>query len=212
MYLGVSTTGYGTSFFMPTILSQLGWTSVRAQVLSIPIYIVAAICSLLAAYLSDRLRHRYTFIVLGVLVATTGYAALLSPQHRVSVAGRYVAIYLIVSGGYIAQPITLVWLSNNMGGHYKRGVAAAMQIGFGNLSGIVASNIYITKQRPRYPVGYGVSLALLWVCALAVTVLALGLRRENAKRDRGERDGRLDLPRGERENLGDEHPRFQFVY
>jgi len=211
MYLGIVNTGYSTSFFIPTILQELGWTSVRAQVLSIPIYIVAAIFALVAAFLTDYFRHRYTFTMVGICVASIGYIVLLAQKH-VSVPGRYVAIYLIVIGGYITQPITLVWLSNNMGGHYKRSVNAAMQIGFGNLGGIVASNIFITKQQPTYPVGYGVSLAMLWVCGIACTALLAGLTYENRKRDRGERDDRYDLPKEELENLGDDHPRFRFVY
>jgi hypothetical protein len=36
MYFGIVNTGYATSFFTPTILRQLGWTSVRAQVINIP--------------------------------------------------------------------------------------------------------------------------------------------------------------------------------
>lgn len=211
MYLGVSNTGYSTSFFTPTILSELGWTAVRAQVLSIPIYIVAAIIALATAYLTDRLRHRFAFAMFGICVASIGYIILLL-QHSVPVSGRYVAIYLVMAGGYITQPITLVWLSNNMGGHYKRSISAAMQIGFGNIGGIIASNIYITDQKPRYPVGYGVSLALLWLCGIACTVLFIGLKLENNKRGRGERDGRYDLPQEEQENLGDDHPRFRFVY
>lgn len=211
MYLGVSNTGYGTSFFTPTILSQLGWTAVRAQVLSIPIYVVAAVACLVSAVLTDRLRHRYAFAMLGVVIASIGYIILLA-QVYVSVGVRYFAVYLIMSGGYITQPITLVWLSNNMGGHHKRSISAAMQIGFGNLGGIVASNIYITKQKPRYPVGYGVSLALMWVCAIACTVLAMGMRIENKKRERGERNGRLNLSPEEVGNLGDDHPKFRFTY
>lgn len=35
MYLGIVTSTYATSFFIPTILRQLGWTSLRAQVMSI---------------------------------------------------------------------------------------------------------------------------------------------------------------------------------
>lgn len=211
MYFGIVTTGYSTSFFTPTILSQLGWTSVRAQVLSIPIYVLAAAVSLFAAYWSDHFRHRYTFVILGVLVATTGYITLLA-QSTVSVAGRYIAIYLIMVGGYITQPITLVWLNNNMGGHYKRSINAAMQIGFGNLGGIVASNIFITTQRPKFVVGYSVALALLWLCAGAATVLVWGMKRENGRRDRGERDARLRLEGEEVRNLGDDHPRFRYGY
>ena len=218
MYLGVSTTGYSLSFFIPTILSELGWTSVRAQVLSIPIYVVAAVVCLVSAFISDKIRHRYSFIILGVLVASTGYIPLLAQRNNVSVAGRYTAVYLILSGAYIAQPISLIWLANNMGGHYKRAIGPAMQIGFGNLSGVIASNIFLTDQRPTYRVGYGVAFACLWLAALAATAMLWGLRRENAKRARGERDDRLRGASGEAQaeaeadNLGDDHPHFRFVY
>ena len=211
MYLGVNNTGYSTSFFIPTILSQLGWTAVHAQVMSIPPYIVAAVFSVTVALLTDRLRHRYAFAMAGIAIATIGYIVLLA-QDAVSVSGRYVAIFLIMVGGYITQPITLVWLQNNMGGHYKRSIGAAMQIGFGNCGGIIASNIYLTNQKPRYPVGYGVSLGLLWLCGLACTVLFVGLKLENNKREQGKRDHRLSLPKEEVENLGDDHPKFRFTY
>lgn len=211
MYIGVSNTGYSTSFFTPTILSELGWTSVRAQLLSIPIYIVATLVALAVAFLSDRLRNRYAFVMLGLSVASIGYAVLLS-QKFVSVGGRYFAVYLVMAGGYITQPVTLVWLSNNMGGHYKRSINAGMQIGFGNLGGIIASNIYITSEKPTYHVGYGVSLALLWLCGIAGTVLFSGMRHENKMRDQGKRDDRFNLPEQELGNMGDDHPNFRFVY
>ena len=211
MYLGVTNTGYSTSFFVPTILSELGWTAVRAQVMSIPPYIVATVISVTVALLTDRLRHRYAFAMAGIALATIGYIVLLA-QDAVPVSGRYVAIYLIIIGGYITQPITLVWLQNNMGGHYKRSIGAAMQIGFGNCGGIIASNIYLTNQKPKYPVGYGVSLGLLWLCGLACTVFFVGLKVENYKREQGKRDHRLNLPRNEVENLGDDHPKFRFTY
>lgn len=211
MYLGATNTGYSTSFFTPTILAQLGWTSIRAQIYSIPIYIVATVVCLTSALLTDHFRHRYAFAMLGVAVSSIGYIILLA-QSSVSVGGRYAAVYLVMAGGYIIQPITLVWLSNNMGGHYKRSISAAMQIGFGNLGGIIASNIYITDQKPIYPVGYGVSLGLMWVSGIACTVLFIGMRLENKKRDRGERNDRLSLPKEERDNLGDDHPGFRFVY
>ena len=211
MYLGVSNTGYSTSFFTPTILKELGWTSVHAQVMSIPIYIVAFIVTLIVAFFTDRLRHRYAFIMTGISLGTVGYVILLA-QKGVSIGGRYFAVYLVTVGGYIAQPITLVWLNNNMGGHYKKSAGAAMQIGFGNCAGIVASNIYITKDAPEYLVGYGTSLALLWLSGFACTAFLIGLWRENKKRDQGRRDDRFNLPREELENLGDDHPRFRFAY
>ena len=210
MYLGVVNTGYSTSFFTPTILKELGWTSVHAQVLSIPIYIVACVVALITAVLTDRMRHRYAFIMTGIIVATVGYVILLA-QKGVGVKVRYLALYLVMAGGYITQPVTLVWLNNNLGGHYKRSIGSAVQVGLGNCGGIIASNIYITTQAPTYVIGYGVSVGLLWLCGLASTAFFIGMRLENRKRDRGERDDRYDLPREELENLGDDHPRFRYT-
>lgn len=149
--------------------------------------------------------------MLGVLLTTIGYGILLA-QEYVNVSIRYIAVFLIAAGANITQPVALAWLNNNMGGHYKRNISAAMQIGFGNCGGIVASNIYITTQAPTYPVGFGVSLALMWICGLACTMFLIGLRMENTKRDRGEREERYNLPKEELENLGDDHPSFRFSY
>ncbi|KAK3621191.1 hypothetical protein LTR56_017153 [Elasticomyces elasticus] len=209
MYLGIVNTGYATSFFTPTILTELGYKAEKAQVRSIPIFIVATVVCGITAWFSDRLRHRYAFAITGVCIATIGYVVLLC-QGTVSVNGRYGAVFLVVSGGYMAQPITLGWINNCMGGHYKRSISSAFQVGFGNMGGIVASNIFITNQAPKYPVGFGVSLALVWVTALSCTGLLIGLMIENRKRDRGERDWRLELP--DADNLGDDHPHFRFTY
>jgi len=81
-------------------------------------------------------------------------------------------------------------------------------IGLGNGGGLIASNIFITKQAPYYSVGYGVSLALLLNTGLFATMFLFLLKRENKKRDDGLRDGRLNLP--DADNLGDDHPSFRF--
>jgi MFS family permease len=125
MYLGIVTTSYSGSFFTPTILKQLGWTSIHAQVMSIPIFIFATVCALTCAVISDRIHHRFGFIIGGCLLATIGYVILLN-MHRVAVGVRYFALFTVVGGGYIAQPVTLVWLNNNVSGHYKRSVSSAM--------------------------------------------------------------------------------------
>jgi hypothetical protein len=57
MYLGALNTGYATSFFTPSILLDMGWTSLMAQVMSIPIYVVAAIMTLCTAILSQETKR-----------------------------------------------------------------------------------------------------------------------------------------------------------
>ncbi|KAL1587290.1 hypothetical protein WHR41_04431 [Cladosporium halotolerans] len=209
MYIGIVNTGYATSFFTPTIIRELGYTAQAAQVRSIPVFVVATVISLVVAWTADRMRHRFAFCILGICIASVGYIILLC-QDQVSVGVRYFAIFVIVSGGYTCQPVTLAWIQNNMTGHYKRSISSAMMVGFGNCGGIIASNIFITNQAPHYTVGYGTSLGLLWMCAAACVVLLLGVRMENKKRDRGERDWRLDTI--DADNLGDDHPHFRFTY
>ncbi|KAI9756266.1 MAG: hypothetical protein M4579_003933 [Chaenotheca gracillima] len=205
MYFGVVNTGYSTSFFLPTILTELGYTAAGAQVRSIPIFVAASLLSLIVAIFTDRLHHRYAFCILGLVIASIGYIMLLAQGH-LAPGVKYFATYLITCGGYITQPVCIAWLNNNTGGHYKRAVSSAVQIGFGNLGGIVASNIFLTTEAPRYPTGYGTALGLLGLCAVSCTVMLVGVIIENRKRDRGERDYRYQLPPEELSNIGDDHP------
>jgi dipeptide/tripeptide permease len=206
--LGIVNTGYAGSFFVPTIVKELGYTSSVAQVRSIPIFIVATVTAIIAAYVSDRLRNRYWLTMFGLVVASIGYIMLLA-QNNLSAGVKYFALFLIVPGGYITQPIVLVWMSNLVSGHYKRSVSSACQVGFGNIGGIVASNVFFKSEAPKYPTGYGVSLGMLWICGIACTALYFLVKIENKKRDKGERDWRLEEP--DADNLGDDHPHFRLT-
>ncbi|OJJ07268.1 hypothetical protein ASPVEDRAFT_56698 [Aspergillus versicolor CBS 583.65] len=208
MYLGVLNTGYAASFVTPTILNEMGWTSLQAQVMSVPVYVVAAALTLCTSLLSDRCKHRFGFAMAGCMISTVGYIILLA-QDFVTTGVKYFALYAVVGGGYIAQPIFIGWLSNNMSGHYKQAIASAVQIGFGNCGGFVATGI---TEAPYYRSGYGTCLALIWVCVIAATVLLFMLVRENRNRGQGKRDYLLSLDEQEVGNLGDSHPHFRFTY
>lgn len=44
-------------------------------------------------------------------------------------------------------------LGGNLSGQYKRGIGMAVHIGIGNFSGAIASNIYRTRDAPRFALG-----------------------------------------------------------
>jgi len=208
MYMGIVNTGYAGSFFIPTIINELGYSAAAAQVRSIPIFIVATIVSLIVAWVTDMVRHRFAFCILGLVIASVGYIILLC-QENLSVGPKYFASFLITPGGFITQPIILAWVQNCMSGHYKRSITAAMTVGFGNIGGIIAANVFFDSEKPRYTTGYSVSLSLLWICAAGCLILFVGVIRENRRRNKGERDERLNWP--DADNLGDDHPSFRFA-
>ncbi|KAI1075413.1 major facilitator superfamily domain-containing protein [Whalleya microplaca] len=210
VYMGVGTTGYAATFFMPTILNEFGWSAQMAQVHTIPVYVVSAVGTMLAAYFSDKLRHRYGFVMLGCVITTIGYSLLLH-QQALSREVKYAAIFLVSLGAYIGTPMALAWLANNVSGHWKRAFSSAIQVTIGNLAGIVGSNIFVQNEAPRYPTGYGVALGLTWLGGLAASLLFAGLLVENKKREAGKRDARLRLPEEQVNNMGDYHPSFRFT-
>ncbi|CAG8929592.1 unnamed protein product [Penicillium salamii] len=210
MYLGALNTGYAASFFIPSILRDMGWTSLMSQVMSIPIYIVAAIMTICTAYLSDKMKHRFGFVLTGCCIASIGYIILLA-QQSLSAGAKYFALFAVTGGGFITQPILIGWLSNNISGHYKQAVATAMQIGFGNCGGFVASNIFLSSEAPLYVTGYATSLGLIWLCLIASCGLLVFLWRENRRRERGG-GARLVFGPEDSDNLGDDHPDFRFTY
>lgn len=98
-------------------------------------------------------------------------------------------------------------------GVYKRGVSLGVIIGWGNLNGIVASNIYRDQDAPTFRPGHGTVLAYLFLFLFCGSVAQyLLLRRENRKRRNGDRDHWIEgLDQSQIELLGDKRPDFIYT-
>ena len=103
--------------------------------------------------------------------------------------------------------------ANNTEGVYKRGVTLGFVIGFGNLNGVVSSNIYRVSDKPKYRIGHGVVISyLLLFLTLGSLLQYILLRNENAKRRAGKRDAWVaGKTEKEIEMLGDKRPDFLYV-
>ena len=86
-------------------------------------------------------------------------------------------------------------------------------IGWGNLNGVVSSNIYQARDIPLYRQGHGIVLGYLTVFLFGGSVLMYFLlKRENAKREAGGRDYWADgKDEKEVELLGDKRPDFKYT-
>ncbi|KAF8682870.1 MFS general substrate transporter [Rhizoctonia solani] len=184
-YAGSDAPLYAFSLFTPSIINQLGYTATPANLLSVPVYAWACILTVGVGYMADRIGNRGVFNLIFFTIGLAGYIILIASRNP---ALSYFAVYLAASGIYPLIPNTIAWMSNNVEGSYKRSVALGMIISFGNLNGAVSSNIYRARDKPWYSLGHGIVLMYIvigWITSLAFIIL---LRRENAKRERGERD------------------------
>ncbi|RFU74181.1 pantothenate transporter liz1 [Trichoderma arundinaceum] len=207
MYFGLIVPAYGYAYFAPTIISTFHYTPVETQLRSVPPWAAAFGFSLLIATLSDRLRHRFAFAIAAMLIAIAGFAILLAEHSNNDV--QYGALFLITSGAYTAMPIVVCWFNMNLGNHTRRAVGSAWQVGFGNLGGIIAVFIFLTKDAPRFTTGYSVCLAFTIISMIASTIYGLGCLTANKKRD-----GAADVPdlsEEEKTSLGDLSPDYRYL-
>lgn len=210
IYMGCDMPLYAFSLFLPTIVSNLGWNTsvVRSQLMSVPPYVVAAILTVAVGFIADRTRARGLCNIIVSVLGVAGFAMLLGTDKP---AVQYAGTFLAALGIYPCISNTISWVANNVEGVYKRGVVLGFVIGWGNLNGVVSSNVYFNG--PRYPEGHGVIMAYLAVFLFGGSVLmSFLLRRENSKRRRGERDHRVQgLTEKEIERLGDQRPDFVYT-
>lgn len=210
IYMGCDMPLYAFSLFLPSIIKNLGWGNsvIKAQLMSVPPYAVAAIFTVVVGFVADRTRARGLCNILVSAIGIVGFAMMLASDAP---GVQYAGTFLGALGIYPCISNTITWMANNTEGVYKRGVVLGFVIGWGNLNGVVSSNIYFSS--PRYFEGHGVVLAymvlFLFGGSALMTVL---LRWENKKRRSGGRDF-LAEGKSEREveALGDQRPDFFYT-
>ncbi|KAG9077281.1 hypothetical protein FRC06_009000 [Ceratobasidium sp. 370] len=168
-----------------------------------------AVTYLTVAKLSDRFQVRGWFAVAGGLISVLGYIILLVPA---SSGAHYLGCFFVAMGLYVLVGIPLSWLPNNIPRYGKRTSATGFQLTIGNASGVMAPFLYATNEKPRYIRGHAVSLAMVAFAACIYASLIFVYSSLNARRGRGEEDGRIQGKTEEEiEAMGDDSPRFRLV-
>ncbi|KAH7338958.1 major facilitator superfamily domain-containing protein [Rhizoctonia solani] len=181
IFIACTTPTYSLALFLPTIISNMGYTAEKSQLLSVPPYVLACILTVTAGITADRLRTRGRFMVGCFLLAIVGFAMLIASTTP---AVQYTAVFVASAGAFPNVAMCMSWCGNNFGGAMKRSVAIAMIVAFGNLGGLVASYTYISRNAPRYYSGHGTLIGILALGATTALFVHIYCRRENERRDR----------------------------
>ncbi|KAJ4172143.1 hypothetical protein NW754_007742 [Fusarium falciforme] len=210
IYMGCLMPLYAFSLFLPTILRGMGYVGTRAQLLSVPPYACAALATIFVGFTADRTKWRGFCNIATVCVGIIGFIMLLaSDKPKV----QYGAVFLGAMGIYPTVSNTVSWVNNNIEGSLKRAIVLGMVVGWGNLNGVVSSNIYLDRQKPRYWTGHGMVLAYQIVFLLGGSIfMHFALRWENRARRNGKRNAKWDAMNDEQKAIsGDVRPDFMYT-
>jgi len=206
MYFGLIVPAYGYAYFSPTIIQSYGYSPIQTQLHSVPPWAAAFAFSMLVAFFSDKFKHRFFFTIFPIAVCISGFAILLAVHNNRQV--QYAALFLVAMGAYTAMPVIVCWFNMNLGGHHRRAVGSAWQVGFGNIGGIIAVYSFLKKDGPRYVPGYSISIAFVCLSAVSCTLYFFMCAWENRKRAKSVRSV---LTEHEKMELGDLNPEYRYL-
>ncbi len=96
--------------FLPLVVKGLGYSSVQANLVSVPPYVCGAVGLYLVALSSDRHNERGYHIIFGISVTLVGLIAVVIIQDN---GGKYAGLCVLLLGSYIAPPLTIAWWASS---------------------------------------------------------------------------------------------------
>ena len=180
-YIGITEPFYSLSLFSPTIVQSLGYKSYRAQLMTTPPYAFAFLSTMTTAYFSDRYAKRAVFILFWLIIVIIGFIILIVVED---LNVKYFAVFLTAGGISPCVATCITFISCNISPHTKRATALAFMLSVGNSGGAISGQIYRSQDAPRFIFGHAVNLGFCVVGFITASILFIGLRLENRRRDR----------------------------
>ncbi|WAO91764.1 MFS domain-containing protein [Fusarium falciforme] len=201
-------------FTMPQIVRNMGFEATRAQLLTIPPYIIGAISAFVSSWFADRFSWRMPFIVGPQLVVIVAYSVLFAMAGDITnnVPACYFSICLACLGLYPINPCGNAWNLNNLAGPSKRAMGIAFMLCIGNVGGIIGGFIYIDSEKPKYPTGFGSSLGFVAAGVLACLVVEALYKYINTQRAKmTEEEVFAKYTPEELDAMGDRSPLYRYT-
>ncbi|OAA65398.1 high-affinity nicotinic acid transporter [Niveomyces insectorum RCEF 264] len=193
---------YAFSQFLPIIIEDgLGYDTLQAQYLTIPVQLWGAIIYMVIAWLSDRYRKRFLFLAIFTPITGLGYLLLLCP---IPAGAQYFSTFLITTGAYIISGNNLAWASANSAPDGKRGATVGIVLTLTDLAGVVVGQIYPHNDAPKFYLGNAWTFGVVMVGLLLFCLVTWIYKKRNAEKERRLAAGEVVPP----EQWDDQAPDF----
>jgi MFS family permease len=208
IYWGIICPMYATSLFAPSVIYALGYSSGKAQLMTVPVYVIAAISAVIQAFIVDRVGNRSFFVLGDLVLVIAGFSMALAGQLQGIPNLIYGALYVAGIGLVSLFPGIISWVAINFANPRKRAIAMACQIGLGNFGGAAAANFY---KPGKFATGHALCLGFATLAMINVIILQFGYTWANKKAQRdlglGKYDEYSDL---ELFRMGNRSPFFKY--
>lgn len=169
---------YGFTTFLPSILKLgLGFDSLQAQYLTIPVYLLGGTIYMIAARFSDKYRIRGPIMIIANIIAIVGYIIVIAVDNN---GVKYFGCYLIVVTLLTSVGLNESWIASNTAPAVKRSASIGINQAFGNTAGIVAPQVY--RQAP-YLLGHWFTIGCLIVASILIAAQTMINIRVNKQRE-----------------------------
>ncbi|KAF7292812.1 MFS general substrate transporter [Mycena indigotica] len=200
------------SYFLPTLIKNLGYTAINAQGMTVAPYAAGWFAVVFQAWHSDKTRDRGYHVMVSTITSFVGYIILATSVQK-STGAAYFALFLVVGANYSLFPLVMSWAANTFSPTSKRGVGTAFIVSISNCVSIAAPQIYFDP-KDQFRKGHAIAagmLALATISAFTLRTRLAYLNRRNEKilAERG------DSEKQEMEESGteipDSDPRYKFM-
>ncbi|KAI1792408.1 MFS general substrate transporter [Ganoderma leucocontextum] len=210
------------SYFLPTLINELGFSPLASQGLTVAPYAVGWFMVLFQAWHSDKTHDRGYHIMLSTAVSCVGYIVLAALATRGNssnmIGGRYFALFLVVGGNYSLFPLVMSWAANVFSPTSKRGVGTAFIVSISNCVSIASPQVYFDSES-NFQKGHAIAAGCLFASFIAAFLLRTRLAHMNKKRSdmlavAAATAGREEKNAGaaeKNEEVYDDDPRYVFM-
>jgi hypothetical protein len=180
MYFSCNVSFSSLPVFLPTVLTEMGYTAIDAQGLSAPPYFLSFLVVISSTFIADRTGQRGIIIMILSFIGAIGYIILGATSKT---AIRYFGVYLASAGIFPAIINILPWVLNNQGSDTKRGAGIAITNLVGQCGPLLGTRIYPATGNPYYREGMWTCAAFMLFNGILAIVLRSYLAWENKKLD-----------------------------
>ncbi|KAF1968265.1 MFS general substrate transporter [Bimuria novae-zelandiae CBS 107.79] len=183
---------YAFQVFLPLVLAPLLPSSTEddaapdpalVNLLTAPPYVFGAVMLYIFASWSDKHRMRILPVLCGLAIMVLGLILVVAlPTTAAWAILRYIALNVLLSGTFIASPLTVAWISDNTPSPGKRALLLGIN-GWGNFAGVLSAFLFDPKyEASGYIVPFWWTLGCVSAAAVGYVLLWRNLRAENARR------------------------------